>query len=45
VIDINSTSQQELESLPKFGTALARQIIEGRPYPWVEDLRRVKGVG
>jgi beta-lactamase superfamily II metal-dependent hydrolase len=45
VIDINSASQQELEALPGIGPALARRIIEGRPYRRVEDLRRVKGIG
>jgi DNA uptake protein ComE-like DNA-binding protein len=44
-IDINSASQQELESLPGVGPTIARWIIEGRPYRSVEDLRRVKGIG
>jgi competence ComEA-like helix-hairpin-helix protein len=44
-ININIASQQELESLPGIGPALARRIIEGRPYRRVEDLWRVKGIG
>jgi competence ComEA-like helix-hairpin-helix protein len=43
-IDINSASQEELESLPGIGPTLARRIIEGRPYRTVDDLLRVKGI-
>jgi DNA uptake protein ComE-like DNA-binding protein len=45
LIDINSASQGELESLPGIGPTLARRIIEGRPYRAVDDLLRVKGIG
>lgn len=44
-IDPNTTSQAEPESLPGIGPALARRIIEGRPYHSVDDLLRVKGIG
>jgi competence protein ComEC len=45
LIDINSASQTELESLPGVGPTIARRIIEGRPYRTVDDLQRVKGIG
>jgi competence protein ComEC len=45
LIDINSASQRELESLPGIGPTIARHIIEGRPYRTVDDLLKVKGIG
>lgn len=45
LIDINSASQSELESLPGIGEVYAERIIEGRPYRSVNDLKRVKGIG
>ena len=44
-IDINTASQEALESLPGIGPTMARRIIQGRPYASVEDLLRVKGIG
>jgi competence protein ComEC len=44
-INLNSASEAELEALPGVGPAIARRIIEGRPYRSVEDLERVKGIG
>ncbi|MCL6527022.1 MAG: ComEA family DNA-binding protein [Thermaceae bacterium] len=44
-VNLNTASQAELESLPRVGPALARRILEGRPYRSLEDLDRVKGVG
>ena len=37
-IDINSASQQELESLPGIGPATSAKIVEGRPYRAKSDL-------
>jgi competence protein ComEA len=45
LVDLNPASAAELESLPEIGPALARRIIEGRPYRSVEDLLRIKGIG
>lgn len=44
-VNINTATQQELESLPGIGPAMAQRIIEGRPYSKIEDLLRVKGIG
>jgi comEA protein len=44
-IDVNSATQEELETLPGIGPKYAQAIIEGRPYEKVEDLLRVKGIG
>ena len=45
LIDINTATQAELESLPGVGPVIARHITEGRPYRSVDDLRWVKGIG
>jgi Helix-hairpin-helix motif len=44
-VDLNRASTAELESLPRIGPALARRIVEGRPYADVESLERVRGIG
>ncbi len=44
-VNINTATQDELESIPGIGPALASQIIAGRPYSRVEELERVYGLG
>ena len=39
-VDLNSATQQELETLPGVGEAIAKKIIAGRPYSSVADLAR-----
>lgn len=45
MIDINSASITELESLPGVGSVTAQKIIDGRPYSSVEELLSKKLVG
>ena len=43
-LDLNTADQKALEDLPGIGPALAKKIIEGRPYKSVDELSRVKGL-
>ena len=45
VINVNTATEQEIETIPKIGAARAALIIAGRPYTSVDDLLHVKGVG
>jgi competence protein ComEA len=44
-VNLNTATAAELEALLGIGPALAKRIIEGRPYRSVEDLDRVQGIG
>lgn len=45
MIDLNTASQSELESLPGVGAKTAEEIISHRPFKSVDDLKHVKGIG
>ena len=45
VVNVNTATQNELETIPGIGPSLAHEIIRERPYARVEDLERVRGVG
>jgi hypothetical protein len=45
IVNVNNSTQDELETIPGIGPALARQIIAGRPYTRIEELERVQGIG
>ncbi len=48
-ININTATQEELESLPEIGPVTAAKIIEYRTlngiFPTIEDIQKVKGIG
>jgi len=45
VLDPNTASKKELETIPGVGPKIADRIIAGRPYKNVDDLLKIKGIG
>ena len=45
VVNINTASARELESLPGIGSSYAQLIIAGRPYQGIDDLKKISGIG
>ncbi|MBL8199769.1 MAG: helix-hairpin-helix domain-containing protein [Chromatiales bacterium] len=45
IVNVNTASATELETLPGIGPAIATLIIDDRPYETIEDLDRVQGIG
>lgn len=45
LVNINTATPAELDTLPGVGPSTAQRIIDGRPYGKIEDLMRVKGIG
>ena len=44
-VDINTATLEQLDTLVGIGPKYAQAIIDGRPYSFVDDLLRVKGIG
>ena len=44
LIDLNTATEKELQSIKGIGPVLAERIIAGRPYRTVDDLLKVKGI-
>ena len=44
VLDLNTASKKELQSIKGIGPVLAERIIASRPYRTVDDLLKVKGI-
>src|ERR1051325_6591488 len=44
-INVNTASKTELESLPGVGPAVADNIIAGRPFKTINELKSVSGIG
>lgn len=45
VVNINTATQEELETVPGVGPTRAAQIIAGRPYSTVDELVKLNGIG
>jgi DNA uptake protein ComE-like DNA-binding protein len=45
VLDLNTASKKELESIKGIGPVLAERILAGRLYVTIDDLLNVKGIG
>jgi competence ComEA-like helix-hairpin-helix protein len=45
LVDLNTATGKELQSIKGIGPVLAERIIAGRPYRTVDDLLKVKGIG
>ena len=45
LLDLNTASKKELQSIKGIGPVLAEKIMAGRPYRTVDELLKVKGIG
>lgn len=43
-VSINSSDIKDLVLLPRIGNALAKRIVEARPYNSIDDLLKVQGI-
>jgi hypothetical protein len=44
IVNINTATQEQLESLPQIGAARASLIIANRPYQSIDDLKRLNAI-
>ncbi len=45
LLDLNTATEKELQTIKGIGPVIAGRIIAGRPYKAVDDLIKVKGIG
>ncbi|MFP4393523.1 MAG: ComEA family DNA-binding protein [Desulfohalobiaceae bacterium] len=45
LVDLNTASLQELQSIPHIGPERAQEIIERRPFSAIEELQEIDGIG
>lgn len=43
-VDVNSADEKTIAALPGIGKKTAKEIVAGRPYKSLDDLKRVKGM-
>lgn len=44
IVNINTATVEQLQSLPQIGPARARLIVQHRPFKTVDDLKRIKTI-
>jgi competence protein ComEA len=44
-INLNTATEEELQSLPDIGDKVAADIVKKRPFATLEDVKKVKGIG
>jgi competence protein ComEA len=44
-VNVNTADIAELQALPGVGQAIAKAIVDGRPWKSVEDLEKIRGLG
>jgi competence ComEA-like helix-hairpin-helix protein len=45
VVNINTATEEELQTVPGIGPARAAQIVAGRPWASVDEIVRIQGIG
>ncbi|GMT47546.1 MAG: hypothetical protein IEMM0007_1112 [bacterium] len=45
LVDLNTATEEELQSIKGIGPVFAARIIAGRPYKTIDELLKVKGIG
>ncbi len=45
VVNLNTATVEELQTLPRIGEVLAQRIVDARPFSRLDDVRRVSGIG